>query len=150
MCEDFYKESLNISEVVRKAMQEIYYIFRSMGKDIRTYNLNWPSMEENENENIVHEIAEEIDVEVSFEDLMLQSNLNDNQRLASNLIVDKVLKNESGMFFIDGPGGTGKTFLYRAILVTIRSQKLANCFSNCIFRCSSIYITWGSHSTFEI
>ena len=27
-------------------------------------------------------------------------------------------------FFIDGPGGTGKTYLYRAILVAIRSKKL--------------------------
>lgn len=25
-------------------------------------------------------------------------------------------------FFIDGPGGTGKTFLYKAILATVRSQ----------------------------
>jgi chromosomal replication initiation ATPase DnaA len=27
-----------------------------------------------------------------------------------------------GLFFVDGPGGTGKTYLYRALLATIRSQ----------------------------
>jgi hypothetical protein len=27
-----------------------------------------------------------------------------------------------GVFFIDGPGGTRKTFLYRALLGTVRSQ----------------------------
>jgi ABC-type ATPase involved in cell division len=28
-----------------------------------------------------------------------------------------------GLFFVDGPGGTGKTYLYKALLATIRSQK---------------------------
>ena len=27
-----------------------------------------------------------------------------------------------GLFFVDGTGGTGKTYLYRALLATIRSQ----------------------------
>jgi chromosomal replication initiation ATPase DnaA len=27
-----------------------------------------------------------------------------------------------GLFFVDGPGGTGKTYLYRALLATIRSR----------------------------
>ena len=30
---------------------------------------------------------------------------------------------DGGLFFVDGPGGTGKTYLYRALLATIRSQK---------------------------
>jgi Rad3-related DNA helicase len=28
-----------------------------------------------------------------------------------------------GLFFVDGPGGTGKTYMYKALLDTIRSQK---------------------------
>ena len=28
-----------------------------------------------------------------------------------------------GLFFVDGPGGTRKTYLYRALLATLRSQK---------------------------
>jgi len=28
-----------------------------------------------------------------------------------------------GLFFVDGPGGTGKTYLYKALLATIRSEK---------------------------
>ena len=27
-----------------------------------------------------------------------------------------------GLFFVDGPSGTGKTYLYRALLATIHSQ----------------------------
>ena len=35
-----------------------------------------------------------------------------------------MFSNAPGTFFIDGPDGTGKTFLYRAILATIRSKHL--------------------------
>ncbi|XP_019235659.1 PREDICTED: uncharacterized protein LOC109215991 [Nicotiana attenuata] len=37
-------------------------------------------------------------------------------------VTAKDAKDQSGAFFIDGPGGTGKTLLYRALLATIRSQ----------------------------
>ncbi|KAI3860351.1 hypothetical protein MKX03_003523, partial [Papaver bracteatum] len=33
-----------------------------------------------------------------------------------------IKRNESKVFFIDGPGDTGKTYLYRAILATIRKN----------------------------
>jgi ATP-dependent DNA helicase PIF1 len=37
-----------------------------------------------------------------------------------------VYSKQGGLFFVDGPGGTGKTFLYRALLAKLRSQdKLA-------------------------
>ncbi|KAL5580073.1 hypothetical protein UlMin_012515 [Ulmus minor] len=35
-----------------------------------------------------------------------------------------IFNNEVGAFFIDGLGGTGKTYLYRALLATVRSKKL--------------------------
>ena len=33
------------------------------------------------------------------------------------IVIDR---KESMIFFVDGPGGTGKTFLYRTILATLR------------------------------
>jgi len=39
--------------------------------------------------------------------------------IAYNVITDIIVSNKSGAFFVDGPGGTGKTFLYRALLATI-------------------------------
>jgi ATP-dependent DNA helicase PIF1 len=33
-----------------------------------------------------------------------------------------VCSKQAGLFFVDGPGGTGKTFLYRALLAKLRSQ----------------------------
>ena len=39
----------------------------------------------------------------------------------------KILKavdgGDGGVFFVDGPGGTGKTYLYRALLARVRGQK---------------------------
>ncbi|XP_009794570.2 uncharacterized protein [Nicotiana sylvestris] len=51
-----------------------------------------------------------------------ETKLNDDQRKAYDIILDRIFKNKCGAFFIDGPGGTGKTFLYRALLATVRSK----------------------------
>lgn len=36
------------------------------------------------------------------------------------MIINRVFSNKTGAFFVDGPGGTGETFLYRALLATVR------------------------------
>jgi hypothetical protein len=36
--------------------------------------------------------------------------------------MSKVDTEQGGLFFVDGPGDTGKTYMYRALLGTIRSQ----------------------------
>ena len=46
--------------------------------------------------------------------------LNKDQRSIYDAVI-KVIEHDSGCFFIDGPGGTGKTFLYNTILAKIRS-----------------------------
>ena len=38
-----------------------------------------------------------------------------------NKIFDHVIRNKEKVFFVDGPGGTGKTYLYRALLAKARS-----------------------------
>ncbi|GFX64018.1 ATP-dependent DNA helicase [Trichonephila clavipes] len=44
------------------------------------------------------------------------------QRIAYNRIMRAITEQSGGLFFIDAPGGTGKTFLLSLILATIRSQ----------------------------
>ena len=39
-------------------------------------------------------------------------------------ILDHVLKNKGQVFFVDGPGGTGKTYLYKALIAKVRSMGL--------------------------
>ena len=47
--------------------------------------------------------------------------LNKDQHAIYNAIMQAVEHNSSQCFFIDGPGGTGKTFLYNTILAKVRS-----------------------------
>ena len=48
---------------------------------------------------------------------------NEEQQAAYNEIMSSVDTEDGGLFFVDGPGGTEKTYLYRALLATICSQK---------------------------
>ena len=48
--------------------------------------------------------------------------LNADQRTIYNTVIQSVENNASECFFIDGPGGTGKTFLYNTILAKVRSH----------------------------
>lgn len=49
-------------------------------------------------------------------------NLVHEQRIAYEKIMDAVTNQEGGLYFLDAPGGTGKTYLISLILATIRSN----------------------------
>ncbi|XP_074297028.1 uncharacterized protein LOC141627701 [Silene latifolia] len=50
------------------------------------------------------------------------SSMTDEQRSVYNEIMDAVLKNRGGVFFVYGYGGTGKTFIWRSLCSRIRSK----------------------------
>ncbi|XP_073120893.1 uncharacterized protein [Henckelia pumila] len=60
-------------------------------------------------------------ITIPYEDLIVVEQLNKEQKYAYNQILYCVNNNLSRVFFVDGPGGTGKTFLYKDILDTVRS-----------------------------
>jgi hypothetical protein len=68
------------------------------------------------------ELYVECIIEVNEEDKNLHKSLNTEQMAAYKTIMSTVDSPNGGVFFIDGPGGTGKIFLYRALLGTVRSQ----------------------------
>jgi len=45
-----------------------------------------------------------------------------NWRTGFDEIIHHVIDRKSQVFFIDGSGGTGKTFLYKALLAKVRSE----------------------------
>lgn len=61
---------------------------------------------------------------MSEQDLLAISTLNKEQKHAYDTILEKVLYGEDGAYFINGSGGTGKTYLYQALLSTVRSKGL--------------------------
>ncbi|XP_062201509.1 uncharacterized protein LOC133904042 [Phragmites australis] len=93
-----------------------------MGKDIRSFPL--PDIDEalDMANDVPREIFEESMISVDNEHTTLSDSLNVEQRVAYDEILATVDNNERGMFFVDGSGGTGKTFLYKALLAMVRGQ----------------------------
>ncbi|XP_052111520.1 uncharacterized protein LOC127742824 [Arachis duranensis] len=78
---------------------------------------------DNDNNNFMPRIIqEEMSIEVPQEDLCSIERLNHDQSAAFRCIMNTIDRRESGVFFVDGPGGAGKTFLYRAIIADLRSK----------------------------
>jgi ATP-dependent DNA helicase PIF1 len=97
-------------------------MLQSMGKDIRSFPLPLIDSSNDAATGVPREIYEEHIIEVNEEDKNLHKSLNTEQMAAYKTIISTVDNPNGGVFFIDGPGGTGKTFLYRALLGTVRSQ----------------------------
>ncbi|KAK6021271.1 hypothetical protein OSTOST_13057 [Ostertagia ostertagi] len=51
-----------------------------------------------------------------------EARLNADQLLAYQTILDSVTSQEGKLFFLDGPGGTGKTFVWTTLLARLRGQ----------------------------
>lgn len=49
--------------------------------------------------------------------------LNINQKRVYDTIMNAIIKDEGGIFFLDAPGGTGKTFLINLLLAEVRKTK---------------------------
>ncbi|XP_050065737.1 uncharacterized protein LOC126554744 [Aphis gossypii] len=62
---------------------------------------------------------------VALEDVVRnnEESLNDEQKFAYNQIITSVNNNEGRIYFLDAPGGTGKTFLINLILAKVRSTR---------------------------
>ncbi|XP_050233165.1 uncharacterized protein LOC126681661 [Mercurialis annua] len=124
MAEDFKKIHENSLEMqISSTLESINYYLKSMGKNIKDYDL--PKVKARADQifsNVTKEIEEEMAIEVPQEDLDATNKLNNEQMKAYNVILARINSKKSGAFFVDGPGGTGKTFLYRALLANIRSK----------------------------
>ncbi|KAG5530736.1 hypothetical protein RHGRI_025637 [Rhododendron griersonianum] len=124
MSEDFLRlEGVNEELRLLKTLKSIDMFLESIGKSIKDYDL--PAIRSQIVEiGIVEkrEVLDELAVKNPPEDCMAPANLNPEQKYAYNIILDHVNNNRNGSFFIDGPGGSGKTYLYRALLATIRSK----------------------------
>ena len=73
------------------------------------------------NRDYCRDLTEERKIVVSDEDIKLAESLNAEQMEGFNEILDHVMTNKGKVFFVDGPGGPGKTYLCRALLARVRS-----------------------------
>ncbi|CAH2226617.1 jg9019, partial [Pararge aegeria aegeria] len=92
------------------------------GKDLSDFGLSRPQR--------TGEVCSDIIRELSYDAASLQQQitesvprLNPEQRLVFENVVQKIESGEGGLFFLDAPGGTGKTFLLNLLLAQIRKDK---------------------------
>ncbi|XP_027098832.2 uncharacterized protein [Coffea arabica] len=103
-------------------LQEISKFLEQMGKSMDDFHLVPDYLGATLDQRITKEIETERNIQFTEEDLLLSSKLNAGQKFAYSSIMKQVFSPKKMKFFINGPGGTGKTFLYRSILATLRSQ----------------------------
>ncbi|KAG5551811.1 hypothetical protein RHGRI_010040 [Rhododendron griersonianum] len=124
LTEDYVKKQKMVPIEARQCLLRfVKSTLESMGKTLQDFGLDDLLVAETQHDRLCKEILDEQHIDVSELDLLSVSKLNSDQTRAYREILQAVRKNDGTCFFIDGPGGTGKTFLYRALLATIRSTK---------------------------
>uniref|UniRef100_A0A453GBS2 ATP-dependent DNA helicase n=1 Tax=Aegilops tauschii subsp. strangulata TaxID=200361 RepID=A0A453GBS2_AEGTS len=122
MPNDYRRTRTSPNEVEQMVLLDIRGMLQSMGKYIIDFAL--PTIDDafDPTKGEAREIIEESTVEFYESDTKLSSSLNLEQRAAYDEILSAVERGDGGVFFLDGPGGTGKTFLYRAMLAKVRGE----------------------------
>ena len=94
-----------------------------MGKISIDYNLPFMDLSDLETNTIgKREIFYELVIDISVEDLHAPTTLNLEQSIAYSTILNRINYGTSGVFFVDGPCGIRKTYLYLALLATTKSR----------------------------
>ena len=90
-------------------------------------------------------------VQIPPEDIDAQSQLNPEQHHAFTKIMQTINAGTTAIFFVDGPGGTGKTYIYRALLANVISRGMIGLATTTSGVAASI-LPGGrtAHSRFEI
>ena len=122
--EDFSRDNTNTSTVEQMVLRDIRDMLHSMGKDIRDFGLPPICDMGPTSIDMMKEVREEQNVSIDQEHLDIFDSLNKEQRAGFDEIIQHVFAKKSQVFFVDGPGGTGKTFLYKALLARVRSKGL--------------------------
>jgi ATP-dependent DNA helicase PIF1 len=123
MSEDYRRDQSNQAAVEQMVLRDIRDLVHSMGKDISIYGLpDLDPVDDDCSNGDCREIQEELSVTFDKEDINMFTTLNKEQRAGFDDILSHVVNKRSQIFFVDGPGGTGKTYLYKALLAKVRSM----------------------------
>jgi DNA replication protein DnaC len=125
MSEDYHHTmSNNLKCVQQMVLKDIDDIVSSIDKNIRDYGL--PELDDQDAEQGYHnrEVREQYSLGVNKTDLRGAHNLNPEQVSNYTEIIEHVINRKGRVFFVDGPGGTGKTFLYMCFIATVNSEGL--------------------------
>ena len=133
LSEDFMKDAkvksladndTKSEQIINATLMDLSYLFEAAGKSLTELGLPEPV---NMPTNIVpREIRDEIyenveELQGQTDDAM--SKLNTEQRIVFDTVKEAIDGGQGGVFHIDAPGGTGKTFVLTTLLSYVRAQK---------------------------
>ncbi|KAL6576223.1 hypothetical protein OROHE_000004 [Orobanche hederae] len=111
-------------EAFLKTLQSIDNFLQSAGRTIDEFGLVDFIIGASKEQLQGQDFEQEQNYPVSDFDLNSVTMLNSEQHKAFEQIMQTLDGNHLGAFFVDGPAGSGKTFLYRALLAAVRSKHL--------------------------
>ncbi|XP_027103066.1 uncharacterized protein [Coffea arabica] len=139
------------SDIQFKDLHQISNFLESMGRNINNYGLVPRVLKFHDSNTDARDTISETEIKVSEDDLVSITKLNLGQKAAFDTIMQALYIKGKGCFFIDGPGGTGKTFLYRALLAEVRSKGfIALATASCGVAASILPGGRTTHSRFKI
>ncbi|XP_074289274.1 uncharacterized protein LOC141614428 [Silene latifolia] len=121
LCTDFQHKFPNESnKVIHLTASSVEISLEAMGKSLKSFNLEHLLESENEELRRTKDIIDALDAPIPQNCIDCRSMLNAEQKAAFDAIVSHIKEEKPGAFFIDGPGSTGKTFLYNALYAEVR------------------------------
>ncbi|XP_023898903.1 ATP-dependent DNA helicase RRM3-like [Quercus suber] len=121
MAEDYPSTSVTTETLcTNKLFNDLEVLLLQHGKHIIEYDLPISTRECDNDSTVPRLIQDELIVPNVDEELTLIEKFNNDQRVAYETIMTVIDRKESMIFFVDGPGGIEKTFLYRTISATLR------------------------------
>jgi hypothetical protein len=146
MAEDYKRNNPNLRVVEQLVLIDIRNMLQSMGKDIRSFPLPQVDDAFNDAAIVPRELFEESSIEPNSEDVRLACMLKKEQKAAYDDIVSTFDTERGGLLFVDGPGGTGKTFFVQSTSRN-HSQSRQDCCCYSYIWCRSIYNAWWENDT---
>jgi hypothetical protein len=105
-------------------MKELTNMFSNNGLSISSYDLpisGMNSMDARANRLIMEEMCYD-KAALLADSVKMATSLNSDQKSIYDSVIQAVSRHQSFVYFVSGHGGTGKTFLWNAILATLRSH----------------------------
>ncbi|KAI5396649.1 hypothetical protein KIW84_062746 [Lathyrus oleraceus] len=120
-CHMFYGANNVVeSDLTNMLLKGLNELLNLHGKKIEDYDL--PSLPPNttDGDAIPSFIQEELAVDIPNEDIEFVAKLINDQMIAFKTIMNVIVQKHNGVFFVDGPRGTCKTFLYLTLMASLR------------------------------
>ncbi|XP_023771820.1 uncharacterized protein LOC111920477 [Lactuca sativa] len=111
LSEDYRRQYDNVERVQNMVLTYINIFLQSMSNKLENFDLPAINTELNLQSGVFCEVQEECSIVVELDHLHAQDFLNPEQKYTYDEIMKHVCTDCPGVFFIDGPGGTGKTYL---------------------------------------